>query len=369
MAPCVRTRTRRFLEYDYLRVVAILAVVAIHVAAPHLNYTASIGADSGLRSVTRWLLYAVPALVFISGALVWGKRESMGMRGYDTFLKRRLAVVGVPYLTWTIVYFGLNQVLDLGVQAHGARSALRLFVLDLLSGGASYHLYFVPVLMVLYALTPVARWMVRRSPEAVLVIGISVSLWGYRVAGIVAAASHHAQDFSFPLAMLVQLAPYMALGAWYAVRKTGVDRVLRRIWWVLLSAGAWVRVIDWASLGLAEPVRLVIATAAGCLIVLGLVGGFRLLPGRNARSDAWALSLSVLAYGVYLAHPFVILCGRLVIGRYQAWSLWGGVPFTVGVYLLVVTLTFALVALLRRVPLLHWATCGEVSTGAVAGKR
>jgi len=32
--------SRRHLEYDYLRVGAILAVVAIHVAAPHVNYTA-----------------------------------------------------------------------------------------------------------------------------------------------------------------------------------------------------------------------------------------------------------------------------------------------------------------------------------------
>jgi len=319
--------------------------------------------------VTTWFLYAVPALVFISGALVWGKPEPMGLLGYAGFLKRRLAVVGVPYLIWTILYFAANQFFDLGVQATGAFGAVRLFVIELLSGGASYHLYFVPVLMVLYVLTPVTRWAVRRSPEAVLAFGLSASLWGYGVARVLGAASRHPGDFRLPLTMLVQLAPYMALGAWYAARRKTVDPVLRWGWLILLVGGAWARMADWSALGLAQPARLVVASVAGALIVLGLVGGFGWLPGKNRTADARVLSLSALAYGVYLAHPLVILAGRLVIGRFEAWSVWGSVPFVLGAYVVVVTATFALVALLRRAPVLRWATGEGVAARGASGKR
>lgn len=97
------SRPPRVLVWDALRVVGMLAVIGIHA----LMTSRGIGASPQMAALDRTLHFAVPLLVFISGALVWGRRAGAKPPSATTFFKKRAQRVGLPYLAWFSLYAAL----------------------------------------------------------------------------------------------------------------------------------------------------------------------------------------------------------------------------------------------------------------------
>ena len=94
-------------SYDVIRFVAILVVFSIHCMA---------GLDAQRDSDTNIfisnLLHAfqgigVPLFVLLSGALLLGKQESPLV-----FLKKRMVRVLIPFLSWSVILFGIYCFVD-----------------------------------------------------------------------------------------------------------------------------------------------------------------------------------------------------------------------------------------------------------------
>lgn len=143
---------------DVVRFIAIFMVILLHSTGfPYrfLNPTIT-GMD-----VVNWFstdvyaamgLFGVPLFVMLTGALLLNpNRENEPLKA---FYRKRLDRIGLPFIFWTIIYFAwtftvLGQPLTL------------MSVLKGLSTGAYTHLWYLYLLMGLYAVTPVLRVLVK----------------------------------------------------------------------------------------------------------------------------------------------------------------------------------------------------------------
>ena len=169
-----RNMNNRAYYFDYLRVIAILGVIVIHVAAayvvmylkiPMIQWEASVV----FNGLVRW---CVPIFFMVSGALLLGRKEEpLGM-----FFKRRANRILLPFMIWTVVYYiwrqyfwygGTLDVLELG----------RLF----LNNQVYYHLWYLYALIGIYLLVPVLNVFVNHAK--LQVVGYISLMWGIAYCG------------------------------------------------------------------------------------------------------------------------------------------------------------------------------------------
>lgn len=336
-------RPQRILAYDALRVFAIMTVVGIHTFMPYRIFVPD---HAPVRVFDDLLHYAVPLFVFISGAFAWGRPLPSDKGSFRSFLSRRGRVILIPFAFWSALY------LVLLVAREGALRLPYTFGV-LLVGNTWYHLYFVPMLLTFYLLTPLASWLFVRSP--VLLVAVCYGIRILLGATIVSAASQLAGTLGSSYAThVVTHLPHMALGAWFAARYDSVPLLVRRSWPALIALGT--AVLTAASLGLhlqaPEPVQRLVYPLGMAATVLGLAFGGRELEGWLESSEVASrvvLSSAPLAFGVYFVHPLFLL-GFFEAVPARAGSLWSEPWFPVVVWATATAGSFAVSAVFSRIP-------------------
>lgn len=344
----------RVAGFGRLRAVAILAVLGIHTlmaTRPLLPPTAPQRLLDGL------LHFAVPVFVFVSGALVWGRPVDR----YARFLRRRAAVVVVPYLAWSSAY--LAVLAARGDPSAVLASAPRL----LLTGETWYHLYFVPMLVVFYLLTPIAWRLARRSPEVLVSIALVVNLWlGPAILSVTYGAGM--TSLGNVLTHLVVHVPEMALGAWFAIRREGSLRALARSWPLLLATGLGAQTAT--LLGGVPQLpwfagRLLTLVAAEA-VVLGLAGAcFARRGSEPERPRALGTRIAALSFGAYLVHPLPVEALQRAVAAIGWTPLWPAWWFLAGAYAIIAGASFGVVALLAGGRRTRWLVGGRSGDGPV----
>jgi poly(3-hydroxybutyrate) depolymerase/peptidoglycan/LPS O-acetylase OafA/YrhL len=360
----VESRARHLDGVDLMRVLTIAGVIAVHVVTgtnPPTSVPA--GAATILLHVNREVFVLITALVL---TYAYAARERWSLGG---FWARRYWLVGTPYVAWTVVYFLADG------PPSGPVGALRQLAVDLATGSARYHLYFLLVTMQLYLVFPLLLALVRatrRHHLLLLVASAAVQL-------AFTAAVHERLRPGGPLgwwidhpdALLPSYQLYVLAGAILAVRLGELTDWARRhgrlvvaIVLAGVAAGLASYVYD-VSFRLLPPLAASevfqpAVTVESIAVVLGLFGlgvwwADRLRPAPLARAIRAASDAS---FGIYLAHPLV-LQGLLAIagitgllpailalpGRDTlAIGLLGALP-------LVLALTWAAVGIARRSPL------------------
>ena len=304
----------RVAGYDIMRVIAILAVVSIHVLMVYRG-SASVALFPAVLDAS--LHFAVPLFFFVSGALVWGRTRARSLMEYGHFLAGRARGVFVPYLAWSVFYLMVSAARGDALHVLGRSPALLLW------GRAWYHLYFVPALSLFYVLTPVLAPVVRRRPEAAVVAAYLVR--------IVAVGFLYApvQAFGVPLfySFFVTVTTHLSdvvLGAWFAIRADVLLPQLKRWWSLILVAGTaligvgTLPTLPWGLPGLIA--RSLVPLGMG-LDVLGIAGlAFRTRLGN--RGEREAARLGTLTFGVYLMHPAMVLAWNTAAEALGLNSLW-----------------------------------------------
>lgn len=149
---------------DILRIVAILAVISIHVHtqifykqdSKELTWWIS----NILFSSTKW---AVPVFVMLSGAFLLNPQKESNTR---KVLPKRILKLLVPLIVWTIIckliafmIFHSNEISQTPLE-----KAVYIFKNDALS----YHLWFLYMLIGLYLISPILRAYLKAEPENVV---------------------------------------------------------------------------------------------------------------------------------------------------------------------------------------------------------
>lgn len=138
------------LYISYLRVVATIAVIVLHTAAfismdygnvPEKTWEIATFINSGVR-------FCVPIFVMISGALLLGKNEEIGI-----FINKRMKKILIPFLFWSLFYtcwYYKDRLLSFD------KDLAEIFLSNLYNGSA-YHLWYLYMIIGLYAFIPILR--------------------------------------------------------------------------------------------------------------------------------------------------------------------------------------------------------------------
>lgn len=343
--PVAQSARQRRLAWDALRVFAILSVVGIHA---FMTLRGTIAPHDPRSVIDDMLHYAVPVFVFISGALVWGRPFPTEPGAYKRFVTSRARAIALPYVAWFALYLALAAL----AAEQPARILTQAPVL-LLTGNVWYHLYFIPMLLGFYLLTPWASRAAQRQPELLVLAAyvIRLALWP-QVDGAIRDVSWQAWSY---LTHIATHLPHMALGAWFAVRAIAEKPAARRSWPLLLVVGQGVLLA--ATLGVLPRIPVVgtlVTPSAMALSVLGFaLAAFALEPAydRYARPITRAAELS---FGVYFVHPAWLLAlnlGLKATGTRGVWSAWW---MPVAVWMLLSAASYMVAAALSRSSATSW---------------
>lgn len=337
----------RVAGYDLVRVMAAALVVLIHVMAPYAGSAGGRPGDAAFASaISEALRFAVPTFVLLTGALVW-TRDPHGT-GWRSFYIRRVRTLVVPYIAWSAIFLAL-RLSTLPATSDPPGEVLRGLVL----GAHWYHLYFIPAILGVYAVAPVASAILKTHPHLLLagacVVGIVVPIAVSRegLEGVVGFAL---------LSLVCRFLPYAAVGAWYvSVRASAQTRAFeRRYWIVALTLGIAMRWVQPEG----DPLwtRYVIAAiylVGNSCAALGLLWLARLVVDWDTRVATWSHRLAAATLGVYLGHPLLLHVLEPLLTRGL-----GGVPplwiQVVMVWPAVTALSFALVGAAVRSGRLRW---------------
>ena len=329
--------TTRSAWMDAARVLAIGAVVLIHVLAPTVEGrdieigSAGWWVANGLNSASRW---CVPVFLMISGALALGPDRTARPRD---FYRKRWQRVGVPLLFWTAFYLAFRASV-LGQDLTPDRAAS-----DVARGAPFLQLYFLYVLAGVVVITPFLKVITRHATYR-MQVGFGVVLLAL---GVVDQVISYAGGVGEPnlATRFLPFVGYYVLG-WCLRDVLLAERWVAWAWTALVVSIALTAVAaaanDFGSLGryaygFLSPTVAVMSVAAYLLL-------HHVLRSRGAALSRWA----PLAFGVFLVHGALVYGVRRLIGVPD--DLVGVIASAVGLTLGYAVVSAAITWVLLKVP-------------------
>jgi peptidoglycan/LPS O-acetylase OafA/YrhL len=343
---------------DVVRFLTVGGVIAVH--------STSLTAPSGSVAAGGVLvvLHITRSVFLFLSAFVLGYSFLKRPLAPRAFWRRRYPLVAIPYAVWSAIYV---------LTGHPSGNPLKLlgtYALDLLDGGAHFHLYFLLLTFQLYLIFPALIAFFRRHPAAqrpVLMASVAFEL------GFTAAVHYDWRPpvlgiwFDHPGTWLPSYELYVVGGLIAALHFEAVTSWVRAHGRLIASAFAAavalaiasyladLSVVGYSPLKASEVFQPVVVLEATTGTLAQYALGLWAVDRLRARPLALLKRSSDVSFGVYLAHPLLIATildvataiglasavGPLPSGLVEAMVVFGLVPFVYGV-------TFAVVAAVRR---------------------
>jgi peptidoglycan/LPS O-acetylase OafA/YrhL len=355
-----RAGSGRVHQIDALRVLSCFSVVAVHaVGSPYPIDSVGLGEVSFLLHYSREIFFFVSALV-----LVRTYHPKVGPDGRlpdeAGFRRRRLRLIGVPYLVWTTLYLAVSMYHTRGSEPVGQLLddlPLRWLYL-IVTGNGSYHMYFLlvtlqftvafPLVLRLLAATRGHHGLVLAGSALLQLATLACYHWlllpdnGWR--GLVGDAS------------LLAYQLWLVAGAIVGLHLERWHRWVMDHWALVIGAiPLAASVLIWAyraqlpsrgALGASSPLQPIMM-----LWSVAALGGLYLLAvwimGRGTPTVRAIFSYGAqLSFGVYLAHPMVL---DLVLAVFRGFGMFvPAVWVSLAALACTVVLTVAVCAALHR---------------------
>lgn len=350
-------------EITYMRGLCMLGVIAIHVGSYALqNPLINIQLLGVLEILSR---FSIPAFFFLSAFGLFYHTPTHVPLKYTDFLKRRLAVVLIPYVVWSIFYTAYGALLS-----HTAANFLpRYLAPALLFGTASYQLYFLVIIFWFYLLMPLWRNIVKfilHKPvlwlTVIFILQTAFNYWSSYELGSFKFAQP-ALQFLLDMRLNYWVLHYTWIFLLGAVLAERYDRVKMILWqyrailtivfllsvaailggyYYVMGAMNYTRLEAIYTIHQLSPVGM-FYTGAATLFFLHL---FQITPLSPAMRTLWE-SLGKASYGMYLVHPFILYLITPLIGKlgyiYTA-------PVVMVLYLLTIIFSYGTTVLMQEAP-------------------
>jgi surface polysaccharide O-acyltransferase-like enzyme len=350
----------RVLWPDVIRVIAVFAVIVLHVAAaPVTQYGLISSSDwwwtNAFDSLAR---PCIPLFVMLSGALV------LTPTAWDTsrFVRRRLVRVAILLVAWSAIYAVWNYFF------HGVAVTVGEFLRHLISGMVDpvySHLWYLPLILSLYLLVPILRIYVVNAPLWNQLY--FACLWLIATIAFPLAESHLGMTIGYSLTPVFGYVGYFVLGATLC---RYLPARLPLSWWLvsgmafligyaITTIGTYALIaragkLDEYFYSHVSPSVIVMSISAFILLRDWGSGLEERLSVSNFMRRFFALA-GAAALGIYLVHMIVLevfangvlgfTLGALVFHPALA------VPLSA---LVVFLLSFAVTLLIQRIPPLRW---------------
>jgi len=377
--------TRKRLDHiDAMRPVKQAAVISTHALiffAPLATSTTVVG----LIMLTR---FSRDAFLFVSACMLTYSYKDSQKIALVHYSKRRFLSVGVPYLTWTVIYFFYTSLTDVkGIPFYSFHSAdilstagLHYFVHILLTG--YYHLYYLIVIMEFYLLFPLLMKFVRRFSEWHTPIMVFALVWQVAFGVLV---SPHLIAFKISGVLQTRLitsyAIYLIGGMIVALHLDPIHEwICDRARWIValtIASALVAEVLNYQTRHGSLPAYLKTGTNIfspailpfnfGAILCVYLLGVYLVAPQRHLRTRAIVKSGSDNSYGVYLSQMLwipLLLRVRNSLGFHIPWPV--AAPLAL---ILVYFMGYVFTALMARTPLARAVTGrGQASWGSLRPK-
>jgi surface polysaccharide O-acyltransferase-like enzyme len=295
---------------NLMRILACIAVVALHTSAWVLFFDTDIGQGTWqfnniLSACCRW---CVPLFVMLSGA-IFLDRPVAGSAW--AFIRKRVERVGIPLIFWSVFYFAWNDYSRM--QEFNLKNDLLL----ILKGQPHYHLYFLFVMIGLYTITPwLKAWQDRSTKKSQLVsVGVILVVSSIAVSACKLFSVHTENALTF----FIPFIGYYLLGFQLKDLKLGGGRLvlawLGFITMILVAANESVLIaqISWAK----DPKffdlfyvycnpAIVVMSACVFLMISNSRMARKIANGEQLGSRGWLRVIGRTTFGIYLIHPLVL---------------------------------------------------------------
>jgi peptidoglycan/LPS O-acetylase OafA/YrhL len=344
----------RLYEIDVVRILTFACVIGVHTT----SHTVA-SDDLGLYGLLA-LLHFTREVFFALTAFVLAYSYFSKPRPFVRTVPRRLLLVAVPYVTWSLIYFVSS---NLRSPHYTLGEATVSFLQHLVEGTAWYHLYFLLVTMQVYVLFPVFLWIIEKTKgrHAVLLAVTGayqlVFTWFLRY-------SPHSLGWiaENPKSLFITYLFFVFLGAvaaFHAREFLAWVRAHRRLI-AVVTAATGLAMLAFFGISIAsgvsyyragtplQPALMVWSVAVGLgFLALGTWWSDRRDPeSRIARA---VTVISDRSFGIFLAHPIVLW---LLLWVGDDW-VEGHIPtpwLTLVAYVVVVLLAYVVSTLARRTP-------------------
>lgn len=151
----------RIIYLDILRIVAIIAIISLHVSGGYLSFLKlpdqyNVWKVSLLIDViSKW---GTAVFLMISGVLMLAPRK---VKSIKSFLIHRFIRIFVPFIIWVFIY---KLIQDPDSDYSSVDTYLKIFK-DILTNNLSYHLWFVYMIFSMYLITPVLSVFINNAPQ------------------------------------------------------------------------------------------------------------------------------------------------------------------------------------------------------------
>lgn len=172
---------------DLLRIISILSVVLIHVSTRDLEFdNFNLTSNFFTLFLNQIPRFAVP-LFFLISAFVLELNFPQNFN-YQIYLKKRFQRLFLPYLFWSSLYYFV-------VYPHHTKNFFQV----LLTGDASYQLYFIPTLFIFYLFFPLIHhyYSILTKKNTLLILAIIEILF------LAADYYFHFVSMPYPLSVLL----------------------------------------------------------------------------------------------------------------------------------------------------------------------
>jgi len=318
---------------DLVRVVGAFLVVMAHVSYQ--------GGGSVLISSYYFVLsrVAVPLFFMVSGYLLLRKEESYG----DFFRKRALKVF-IPFLAWSVIYLLWKRE---GFDLPFSFKLVASYLIKIVRGPRENHLWFFYALIGLYLFTPILRVFVSKASLRDLLY--FCGLWFMVVPVFSFVQEFTPIQIGFELYFIAGYSGYFMLG--YLLGKFEFTRLqLYGLIFLFLLFSVGTTLLD-ARLESEYfvsylSVNVVLMTAFTFILLREVHIGDRL--------NNILVPLSRASFGIYLAHV-IVLAELEKVPIINSWFSAGSSVYMIPLLgLLVFLVSFVLVAIIQKIPVLRW---------------
>ncbi|MFM2156348.1 MAG: hypothetical protein RL516_1097 [Bacteroidota bacterium] len=195
---------------DGIRWLATIAVIVIHVVAPYLYQYGqiSIGSWNIYNFIDSLSRFAVPFFVMLSGALLLNRNISL-----PDFLKKRFLRILIPFLFWSVIYSVYNYLKN-GEQEIN----YLIYFFNSLKDGASYHFWYIYMLIGLYLAIPILnKWIVNSDLQLIVYFLV---IWFF---GLLISFFNLNLHKDFSLTIFTGYVGYLILGYFIAHRSSKIN--------------------------------------------------------------------------------------------------------------------------------------------------
>lgn len=145
-------------NYDLLRIISCIAIIAIHVSTMYENAVANGLITENIYVIVAYYTlsrFAVPCFVMLAGAFALSNDKNAS---YLQYYRKTFAHLGIPTIIFSIFYF-LYRILGWGKDSIFAGNADYTILLETVKsfyrGAPFYHMWYMYMMIVLYCLVPV----------------------------------------------------------------------------------------------------------------------------------------------------------------------------------------------------------------------